>query len=163
MSYEKKSSIKANRAALTEADAIVLHPDLDKIGYLCRRVSITHLQRLQASIPDLEVTAGQLGTLILIGSNPGITPTKICRAQGHEKATVTTALDYLERKKLISRQVSASDRRSFAITLTKSGLRLYKHILPRVASADQDLTRCLNARERSILRELLLRIYEHEC
>lgn len=143
--------------------AIVQHPNLVQIGYLCRRVMNASLDILQAHVPDLDVTAGQMGTLVLIACNPGITPTDICRAQDREKSTITTSLDHLARKKLITRRLSSSDRRSFSLYLTKAGRDLYESISPKARLADRQLTRCLTREERKTLHDLLVRIYKAEC
>jgi DNA-binding MarR family transcriptional regulator len=90
------------------------------------------LRDLQQTVPDLDVTIGQMGTLVLIACNPGITPTEICRAQGHEKPTITASLDALERKRLIVRKPSRLDRRSFSVYLTAKGTAFYNEISPRV-------------------------------
>jgi len=121
------------------------------------------LRDLQESIPDLDVTHGQMGTLVLIACNPGITPTEICRAQGHEKPTITASLDKLERKKLIARKPSRTDRRSFAVYLTRKGRKFFQEINPRARESDRRLTRSLTREERAKLLEYLLRIYYSEC
>ena len=138
-------------------------PNFEQVGYLCRRVMQASLRDLQATIPDLDVTHGQMGTLVLIACNPGITPTEICRAQGHEKPTITASLDKLERKNLITRKASQTDRRSFAIYLTKKGREFFAEINPRARESDRRLTRCLSQAERARLIEYLLRIYYSEC
>ena len=121
------------------------------------------LDILQTEIPDLDVTAGQMGTLVLIACNPGITPTEICRAQDREKSTITTSLDYLEKKKLITRRLSRQDRRSFGVYLTKNGTELYESLASKAREADMKLTRSLSRSERKTLHGLLLRIFEAEC
>lgn len=163
MSYVKRTVPPVRRVRPAESSPIVEHPDLDKVGYLCRRVSVASLDYLQEAIPDLDMNSGQLGTLMLIGSNPGITPTEICRAIGREKPVVTAAIDHLAKKRMVSRRLSPKDRRSFSIHLTKSGQRFYETVRPRVALADQMLTHCLTPSERATLLALLYRIFESEC
>jgi DNA-binding MarR family transcriptional regulator len=138
-------------------------PNFEQVGYLCRRVMQASLHDLQATVPDLDVTIGQMGTLVLIACNPGITPTEICRAQGHEKPTITASLDALARKKLITRKPSRSDRRSFSLYLTARGSSFYNEITPRVKASDRRLTQALSSEERAKLIEYLMRIYASEC
>jgi DNA-binding MarR family transcriptional regulator len=138
-------------------------PNFEQVGYLCRRVMQASLRDLQATVPDLDVTIGQMGTLVLIACNPGITPTEICRAQGHEKPTITASLDALVRKKLITRKPSRSDRRSFSLYLTARGSSFYNEITPRVKASDRRLTQALSSEERAKLIEYLMRIYASEC
>lgn len=138
-------------------------PNLKFVGYLCRRIWDTSIRRLQAAVPDLSVTAGQLGTLVLIACNPGITPSQIGRIRGYEKSTVTITLNYLTKKKLILRRPSAHDRRSFAVHLTPTGTQLYKQVLPRAQGIDRLLLRSLGKDEADKLLILLTRIYEAEA
>ena len=142
---------------------IVQQPNFEQVGYLCRRVMQASLRDLQQAVPDLDVTIGQMGTLVLIACNPGITPTEICRAQGHEKPTITASLDALERKRLISRKPSRLDRRSFSLYLTAKGAAFYNEITPRVKESDKRLTKMLNSDERAQLLDLLMRVYLSEC
>jgi DNA-binding MarR family transcriptional regulator len=163
MLHTKRPTAPIRKSRTPEASAIIEHPDLDKVGYLCRRVCVASLEYLQEAIPDLDMNSGQLGTLVLIACNPGITPTEICRAIGREKPTVTSAIDHLERKKLVTRKLSQTDRRSFTIRLTATGRKFYELIKPSVTLADEKLTSCLDPRERATLIALLHRIYENEC
>ena len=152
-------AIRSNK----EKRPIVQEPNFEQVGYLCRRVMQASLRDLQETIPELDVTIGQMGTLVLIACNPGITPTEICRAQGHEKPTITVSIDALERKKLISRKPSRIDRRSFSLHLTEKGADFYHQISPQVKESDKRLTRCLSNNERAQLLNLLMRIYVNEC
>ena len=143
--------------------SIVQQPNLESVGYLCRRVMAANLRDLQVNLPDLDVTMGHLGTLVLIACNPGISPTEICRAQGFEKPTITASLDKLERKSLIVRKASRTDRRSFALFLTKRGKAFYDELILRVRESERRLTKSLTEEERTKLIGLLLRIYNSEC
>jgi len=143
--------------------AISQEENLDSVAYLCRRIMTAALRDLQAMMPDVDVTIGQLGTLVLIARNPGITPTEICRAQGFEKPTITASLNKLESKKFIVRKASLSDRRSFAVHLTKKGHAFYREMLVHINESEQRLTRCLSGRDRAQLLQYLRRIFDHEC
>ncbi len=142
---------------------ILQAPAFEQVGYLCRRIMQASYRDLQKTLPELDVTIGQLGTMILIACNPGITPTEICKAQGQEKPTITASLDALVRKKLVSREPSKSDRRSVSLRLTAKGATFYSRTLPRVRKVDRRLTRTLSDSERRLLIDLLMRIYLNEC
>jgi DNA-binding MarR family transcriptional regulator len=154
---ESKTSPKGKSRRLLQ------QPNLVQLGYLCRRVMAASLVDLQATLPELDVTSGQMGTLVLIACNPGITPTEICRAQGREKATITASLEKLSKKKLIRRRTPASDRRSYEIFLTKKGKALYDRVNPLAHESDLRLTKSLTAEERTVMMRLMLRIYFAEC
>jgi DNA-binding MarR family transcriptional regulator len=151
------------RKARKKRRLITQLPNYEQVGYLCRRVMQASLRDLQETVPDLDVTIGQMGTLVLIACNPGITPTEICRAQGHEKPTITASLDALVRKKLVIRKPSKTDRRSFSVYLTPRGKAFYEEITPHVKQSDRRLTRVLSDAERGKLIEYLMRIYVNEC
>lgn len=138
-------------------------PLLENVAYLCRRVMSAEIRDLQAMMPSVDVTTGQLGTLILVACNPGITLTEICRAQGFEKPTVSASLDKLERMNFIARKASSADRRSSGLYLEKKGRDFYTTMLRRSRTRDRLLTRSLSGEEREVLISLLRRIYEDQC
>ncbi len=153
----------SSRRISNKKSNILQAPAFEQVGYLCRRIMQASYRDLQEAVPELDITIGQLGTIILIACNPGITPSEICKAQGQEKPTITASIDALVRKKLVSRDPSKSDRRSVSVRLTAKGATFYTQILPRVKKVDRRLTRTLSNSERRLLIELLMRIYLNEC
>jgi DNA-binding MarR family transcriptional regulator len=61
----------------------------------------------------------------------------------------------LMRRKIIERVASESDRREFALQLTRKGRALYEELIPRLLRKEQAILSCLSARERKDFAALL--------
>ena len=68
-------------------------PDL--LGYQLRRAQVTVFQHFAGALGDWNVTPGQLGLLVLVSRNPGISQTALARAVGVERATLGEAVHRL--------------------------------------------------------------------
>lgn len=73
---------------------------------------------------DVGLTGPQLIILQRVGASPGIFPKKIAEQVNLSQGTVTTILDRLESRSLITRVRSESDRRSWKISLSEAGEKL---------------------------------------
>lgn len=70
---------------------------------------------------DVGITGPQLLVLQELKADPGITAKRVSDLVNLSQATVTSILDRLENKSLISRIRSESDRRRIALYLTETG------------------------------------------
>ena len=70
---------------------------------------------------DVGITGPQLLVLQELKADPGITAKRVSDLVNLSQATVTSILDRLENKQLISRVRSESDRRRIALYLTETG------------------------------------------
>jgi DNA-binding MarR family transcriptional regulator len=61
---------------------------------------------------------------------------------------------------LIDRQVDPADRRARILRLTAKGVRLRRHLRPKVIAAQDQIMRTLSKSERDTLLELLTRVVE---
>jgi DNA-binding MarR family transcriptional regulator len=82
---------------------------------------------------------GRFAVLALIGENPGISQTALGRAAGRDKSTLTPALDDLVRRSLVKRRRVASDRRSYALSLTTKGEKLLEQLTLHARAHDRVL------------------------
>ena len=89
-----------------------LIPDIHRATH---RIAV-HLARSQAGVSQGE--AHVLAHLIGFGDS---TVGEIHRAFAHKRSTLTSILDRLAERGLVSRETSPGDRRSFVIALTKPG------------------------------------------
>ena len=74
--------------------------------------------------PDLGLTQAEAHVLSHLADQGEATVAEIHQAFGHKRSTLTSILDRLEARQLISREVSVEDRRSFVVTLTRQGRSL---------------------------------------
>ena len=74
---------------------------------------------IQRYAPDL--TQGEAHILCHLHESGDCTIADLHQAFAHKRSTLTSVLDRLEERKLIRRNISAQDRRSFVVKLTASG------------------------------------------
>lgn len=125
-----------------------------------------HLYRAQNRIaqdfsdavgPD-EVTPCQFNALCHIRTHPGLSQTQLSGAIGREKSTVTPIIDRLERRGLVNRQASPSDRRTYALYLSDLGESTYQRMVETAADHDQNMQDRLSPTELRTLVDLLERV-----
>lgn len=91
----------------------------------------------------------------LIASENGLLPSEFAERAGVTRATVTSLLDGLERKQLVTRQSHPSDRRMLSVYLTEKGRALMNEILPDHFCRTKDLMAHLSDREQKTFIKLL--------
>src|SRR5262245_9022098 len=109
------------------------------IGFNLRMAQDASFQAFSRLSKEIGVKPGRFATLTLIGHNPGISQTALSRANGRDKSTLTPLLTDLVRRGLVRRTQTLGDRRSYQLTLTRTGARLL----------DQ-LTECAREHERKL-------------
>lgn len=125
------------------------------LGYLVRRAQITVFQDFAERLADAEITPGQLGLLILIDNNAGISQTRLARAAGVERSTMGEVIEKLLARALIDRSPSPTDRRSYALTLSETGRAYLDGLMPRVRAHEQAVLAPLDEDEQAELMRLL--------
>jgi len=95
------------------------------------------LQALATALADLDLTASEINTLANLADGRARNVRQLSLDTGTRATTLTGVLDRLERRGYLTRELDATDRRSFRITLTDSG----RTIAARVRSAVTDLER----------------------
>ena len=115
----------------------------DWVGFHLRLAQSASFQAFARQASGMDLRPGRFAVLTLIGENPGISQTALSRANGRDKSTLTPALDDLERRGFILRERLASDRRSYALSLTEAGRAVL-----------EELTRCAERHEANINRIL---------
>jgi DNA-binding MarR family transcriptional regulator len=135
-----------------------LLPEL--IGYHLRCAQVAAFQHLNAAFRDLDVTAPQFGTLLLIAANPGVSQSSVADALRFDRSTLVQIIDRLERRGLVVRELSPNDRRSNALRMTAAGLELLEELKGRAFEHEDFIARDLSAAERRTLIDLLERIHK---
>lgn len=113
---------------------------------------------LDRRLESLGLTEGQFGVLeILLHRGPqsaGSLSRKSFRSGGH----ITTVLDNLERRKLVTRERLPEDRRTVIVRLTPAGRRQIAKLFPGHAAAIADAMSVLSPAEQATLAELLKKL-----
>lgn len=156
MAYSAPKKAPVLDAAVADGLSIGL---LDKLlGYHLRRAQSAVFQDFAIRLGHRQITPGQLGLLVLISNNPGVSQTDLARAVGIERSTLGEFINRFESSGFVERRVSTRDRRCHAIHLSTAGRRLLDEILPEVAEHERRLASSLSAQERDTLIGLLKRV-----
>jgi DNA-binding MarR family transcriptional regulator len=128
------------------------------IGYQVRRAQVAVFQHFAQSFQALEITPGQLGALVLINANPGLSQSALGAALGVDRSTVVPLIDRLEARGLVVRGPSPRDRRSLALRLGPAGVELLAQAEARVRAHEAVIAHRLSDAERRTLLDLLAKI-----
>ncbi|MCX4091962.1 MarR family winged helix-turn-helix transcriptional regulator [Nocardia sp. alder85J] len=86
-----------------------------------QRATHATLHRISTELVDLDMTASDLNALANLADGHARTVSQLAAAIGARPTTLTSVLDRLEKRGLISRTTRAGDRRSVLIELTDTG------------------------------------------
>jgi MarR family transcriptional regulator, organic hydroperoxide resistance regulator len=101
------------------------------------RATHATLQALTNLLADLDLPAADINVLANLADGTGRTVGALAAATATKPSTLTSLLDRLTRRGLITRQSDPGDRRSFVVLLTPDGLAAAQ----RAAEAIADLER----------------------
>ena len=98
--------------------------------------------------------------LALIDDFPGIEQHRLAVLMGTDRSNVGQVIDDLERKDLVQRRVSRTDRRARQLHATARATQLRNRMRPRVLAAQASVLAPLKPAERVVLVDLLTRVVE---
>ena len=127
-------------------------------GFLLRRAHQISAAVFEKACTEVGLTQAQYGVLTVLHSAPDIDQSRLARALAFDKVTVLRVLRGLEERGLITRVVSAENRRQMAVRLTIQGQRLLKKTEQPVRLAYQQLMAPLSQKESQQLIDLLQRL-----
>lgn len=126
-------------------------------GYAVRRAQLSIYDDFSTTLGVEGITPQRFSSLVIIGSNPGISQTRLAEVMGIARSGVVSIIDNFERAGLVERQDSG-DRRSYQLRLSASGQRQLKKYKTAVRQHDDRVTRQLSVEERQQLRGLLAKL-----
>lgn len=141
-----------------EEAALTLGPLAGFIGFHLRLAQEASFQAFARSVRDYKMRPGRFAVLALIGENPGISQTALGRAAGRDKSTLTPALNDLARRALVKRRRVASDRRSYALSLTPKGERLLEALALHARAHDRLLDEIVGLKHKAEFIRTLRRL-----
>jgi DNA-binding MarR family transcriptional regulator len=101
---------------------------------------------------------GVFSILVVVQQNPGINQTRLSRAIGRDKSSLTDTLLTLDEEGLVTRARTSPDRRSYGLSLTASGEALLRKLWPGAISHEAELRRVLGPKDSGHFVRLLQRI-----
>jgi DNA-binding MarR family transcriptional regulator len=127
------------------------------VGYVMRRAQLWMVQDFRRALKDLGITPAQFSVLRVIAANPGISQVRVAEALAIERARLVQMIDSLEAAGHVDRTRSATDRRSHALRLTKSGAALVGRTQKPLEVHQRNIVARIGARETEELRRILAR------
>jgi len=103
----------------------------------------------------------QFAVIYSLGLRDNVTARDIGVSFGFPKNTLSRAIRSLEARGLIRRRRHRDDKRSFLLSLTPAGRRIFDETLPNFVRLQDEMLRPLAARERETLSVLLAKIVLH--
>jgi DNA-binding MarR family transcriptional regulator len=131
----KTAAAERRRAKPAEVDMSAVE---HAIGYLVRRALLACFQSFRRLVSDSFTTA-QYAVLRIVGDNAGLNQTELATALGIETPRMVLLLDELERRALLVRVASTTDRRSRSLYLTDEGQRVLRRLRRRAAAHERDM------------------------
>ncbi|RPH59765.1 MAG: MarR family transcriptional regulator [Burkholderiales bacterium] len=133
----------------------VLGYQLAQANIPVRKVFVKHIGE------PLQLSTVEFTVLSLVASNADVTQKQLSQALAVSAPNITTLLDRLEQRQLLTRVRSEADRRSQYIRLTRKGNALARKATEVSRTMEQDVLRHLTEAERAILVELLQKVARH--
>jgi len=96
------------------------------------------LERLAAELGDLGLTHGEINALAQLDPGSSVSVAQLQAATGQRASTLTGVLDRLERRGLLERAINERDRRSFTLSLTRSGAAAATRVKRTFAELERD-------------------------
>lgn len=144
---------------LSEVDLGAL-PNL--VGYHLRMAQVTVFKDFDRELGELDITPAIFGVLEVLQHNKGITQSRLASAIGLDRSSLVPLLDKLEKRKLVEREASQTDRRSNHLILTPDGKQLLSKADKRVRQHEQRILAGLSKTETKQLINLLAKIGQAE-
>lgn len=129
-----------------------------RLSILSNRVSTiiasTYKDKFALSVTEWRIMA-------VLAEYPGVSADEVSVKTQIEKSILSRAISKLLRRKLITREFDADDRRRSILALTDTGLAVYDEIVPLSQRYEQHLLQCFTAEEQAQFSELVDRLYRH--
>ena len=123
---------------------------IEMAGHLIRRLhqQSTQVFQAQTQAAGFDMTSVQFAALDAIAQQPGIDQASLAVTISFDRATIGGVVDRLELKGLVTRAVSAQDRRARQLQLTPDGERLLAASRPVVEALQAEILAPLTRAER---------------
>lgn len=130
----------------------------EAIGFSTVQASRNVTRMLFYYLKPFGITPEQWTVLKRIGESDGVNQKTLAASADKDQPTLTRILDLLAKKKLIHRQKSAQDRRSFLIFPTSHGQTLMNQIIPHLEKVFSEITSGISSQDletyQSVLEEI---------
>jgi DNA-binding MarR family transcriptional regulator len=135
-----------------------LHDLSNRPGFLLRKAHQVAVAIFSEEVGQIALTPPQHNVMSALMVNPGSHQTDIGRIVGYDRATVGAVLAGLEARQLVERRESDNDKRSKALTLTRTGKKLLNKSNEAMERINLRILEPLAVHEQPLFIALLARI-----
>lgn len=125
---------------------------------LVRRLQQICLSMIAEALADAELVQLEYALLVFVDDVPGISQQTLAQALGIDRNNVSLIADKLEAQGLLKRSVNGADRRARELYITSQGKKLWRSCRTGVRAANDRILACLNAKEKELFLDVLLRV-----
>jgi MarR family transcriptional regulator, lower aerobic nicotinate degradation pathway regulator len=144
-----------NKTSPLSMDAVYTKP-----GYLFRRMQQIAVAIFVEECGEYDLTPVQFAALVGIQTHPGIDATRLSAVIAFDRSTLGNVIERLETKQYVERKLSAEDRRTKLLYLTRSGAALLRDVMPSVDRAQARMLQPLKPADRKMLMTLLTQLVD---
>ncbi len=130
----------------------------ERPGFLLRRAHQISVAVFESACDPVGMTPAQFAVLTVLRAEPGLDQSRLSRAIGLDKVTVSHLLRALEQRGLVMRNPALESRRSLALSLTPIAKALLDQVEPYVEAAYQQFFSPLAPDEQQQLLSFLDRL-----
>jgi DNA-binding MarR family transcriptional regulator len=130
----------------------------NSVGYLMRMCTNRVLPQMETLFADQELTFSQWTTLVALHDGRIKTAGDLAHNICHDAGSLTRLIDEMERRGLVARSRSETDRRVVTLSLTARGRALVEQLAPRVMNLWNGLLAGFSHAEVETLINLLTRL-----
>lgn len=132
---------------------------LDSVpGHGIRRLQQIAVALFMQETEALGLTPVQFAVLQALEEQPGLDQKSLAQAVSFDTSTIGAVIDRLEGKLLLTRSLSAHDRRVRLLNLTPEGAALLQSAMPAVQRTQQRILEPLKSEEREVFCALLQKL-----
>lgn len=128
------------------------------IGFNLRIAHEASVRAYLRSVADTGTLAWRFAILALIDLNPGLTQVALARAVRRDTSSLTSVMDDMCNRGLVTRIRPDHDRRSYALRITPQGIRAMDALKANVRNHERELDRLFTREQRSSLIDMLKQI-----
>jgi MarR family transcriptional regulator, lower aerobic nicotinate degradation pathway regulator len=129
-------------------------------GHLIRRLQQIAVGLFLEETAEHELTPVQFAALSAVSAAPSIDQRTLARRIGFDTSTIGGVIDRLERRGLMQRQTSPTDRRVRLLCVTDSGEKLLRDVQPLMLRAQERILGPLTPADREHFMRLLQQLVD---
>lgn len=129
----------AGRAPEQADTELNLCPLDDFVGFALRVAQDASFRAFAKTTDRADLKPGWFAAMMVIHNNPGLTQVDLSRSIARDKSSVTPLIQGLERRGLVERRPSRTDRRRMTLRLTAAGEAALQPLLAHAMEHDRKL------------------------